>query len=288
VAEPEAGRPAGASLEAVNLTFAYPGRPPALENVSLRVEAGERLALLGQNGAGKTTLAKHFNGLLRPDSGRVLIDDAECSDLSIGQLARSVGYVFQNPDRQIFAGTTREEIAFGPRNLGLSQAEVDARVGESLDSFGLLKVADLPPAMLGYGTRRKVALASILAMRQPVLILDEPTSGLDRRSVVELMAWLDDYAGEGRTVVVITHDLRLVAEYIPRCAVLHEGELLAVGDTHDVLSSRAMMQTTGLALPPVGRLARSLGMDGERPPLDVPSFRRSYLALRARYRGAMS
>jgi energy-coupling factor transport system ATP-binding protein len=284
VSMPDGGEPRGLALETVDLTFAYPDRPPALRSVRLRVAAGEVLALLGQNGAGKTTLAKHFIGLLRPTRGSVRVDGEDAVRLSIGELAHKVGFVFQNPDHQIFAGTTKEEIAFGPRNLGLSQVEIDERVTEGLETFGLSGQAEVPPAMLGYGTRRKVALASVFAMRPKALILDEPTSGLDRRSVIELMGQLSDYAEQGRTVVVITHDVRLVADHIQRCAVLHEGELLASGRTRDVLTQPDLMSTTGLELPPVGRLARSLGMDEAGLPLDVAAFRQAYATLRAERR----
>ncbi len=282
---PEPGTSTGLSLETVDLTFAYPGRPPALSGVTLRVERGEYLALLGQNGAGKTTLAKHFNGLLRPSSGNVLVGGRDASDLSIGELAQQVGYVFQNPDHQIFAGTTREEIAFGPRNLGLMEAEVAKRVDATLEAFGLVAQADTPPAMLGYGTRRKVALASVLAMRPQALILDEPTSGLDRRSVMELMGLLSAYSGEGHTVIVITHDVRLVADHVPHCAVLTSGRLAARGGTQSVLSDANLLSATGLDLPPVGRLAQRLGMGGADAPLDVAAFKRSYEAKRSESRG---
>jgi energy-coupling factor transport system ATP-binding protein len=271
----------GVTLEAIDLTYAYRDRPPALMEISLRVEAGGYLALVGQNGAGKTTLAKHFNGLLRPMTGRILVGGSDASDLSIGELAQHVGFVFQNPDHQIFAGTTRDEIAFGPRNLGLGDQDVQARVVESLEAFGLSEQADVPPAALGYGTRRKVALASVFAMRPQALILDEPTTGLDRRSVVDLMARLAQYVEAGRTVVVITHDVRLVADHVPRCAVLQAGRLLVEGDTQTVLRQAKLMSAADLRLPPVGRLARRLSMDEAHLPLDVAGFGQAYATLRA-------
>ena len=281
----EPGSGPGVRLETIDLTFAYPDRPPALLGVSLVIEKGEYLALLGQNGAGKTTLAKHFNGLLRPSSGKVLVGGRNSCDFSIGELAHQVGYAFQNPDHQIFAGTTREEIAFGPRNQGLKQAEVTDRVDAALDAFGLEEQADLPPAMLGYGTRRKVALASVLAMRPQALILDEPTSGLDRRSVTELMEILAAFSSEGRTVIVITHDVRLVADHVPRCAVLASGKLAARGDTNSVLRDANLLAASGLDLPPVGRLARRLDIDGADLPLDVATFTGAYRTARSAPRG---
>ena len=266
----------GLILAVVDLSFAYAGRPPALSHVDLRIEPGEILALVGQNGAGKTTLAKHFNGLLRPSSGSVWVGGRDASELSIGELAQHVGFVFQNPDHQIFAGTIREEIAFGPRNLGLTEAQVSARVVEVIEAFELGPHASLPPATLGYGLRRKVALASVFAMHPQALVLDEPTTGLDRKSVTELMMRLERFARDGGTAVVITHDVRLVADHIPMCAVLQAGRLVAYGKTRDLLTQDDLMAATGLELPPVGQLGRRLGMKGGRLPLDVGGFRRAW------------
>lgn len=269
------------SLQAIDLTFAYPGRPAALRGVSLDLEPGAYLALLGQNGAGKTTLAKHFNGLLRASGGQVVVDGQDASGLSVGALARKVGYVFQNPDHQIFADTVAEEVGFGPRNLGLSDQDTAARVDEALEMFGLKDLARERPAMLGFGLRREVALASVLAMRTPVLILDEPTTGLDRPSAESLMRTAGELAANGRTVVVITHDVRLVADFVPECAVLHDGELLARGRTEIVLRDASVTTRAGLELPPVGQVARRLGLGGDHTPLSVGDFVESYAHMRA-------
>jgi energy-coupling factor transporter ATP-binding protein EcfA2 len=180
-----------------DLWYSYGGEVTALQGIDLEIEDGDYVAVIGQNGSGKTTLVKHFNGLLKPTRGRVLVrglSDREGSpllrdtaDLTAGQLAQTVGYVFQNPDHQIFCATTRQELAFGPRNLGLLEVEVKRRVDEALACFDLEEVADKPPAVLGYGLRRKIGVAAVYAMQPRVFILDEPTTGLDWRSTMELM-----------------------------------------------------------------------------------------------------
>ena len=180
-----------------DLWYGYSGEVAALRGIDLEIEDGDYVAVIGQNGSGKTTLVKHFNGLLKPTRGRVLVKLetrnpkpetlVDTASLTVGQLAQTVGYVFQNPDHQIFCDTIREEFAFGPRNLGLPEAEVRRRVEEALARFDLEQYADRPPAVLGYGLRRKIGVAAVYSMRPRIFILDEPTSGLDWRSTVELM-----------------------------------------------------------------------------------------------------
>ncbi len=245
-------------LEAQDLWFRYPDGPEALRGVTLRIEGGEYVALIGLNGSGKTSLAKQFNGLLRPGRGRVRVDGADTGSRSIAELARQVGYAFQNPDHQIFSPTVRDELAFGPRNLGASDAEVSARVEALLERFQLGPVADRPPALLGHGQRRKIALAAVLAMQTPALILDEPTAGLDAASVNELFELLDELHQGGRTIVLITHDLRRVAERAPRCLVLDQGQLHLDGPTRTILADAEGLAGAGLAPPAVPALCRRL------------------------------
>jgi energy-coupling factor transport system ATP-binding protein len=283
VGEAEA-RLQGARLQAVGLTFAYPGRPPVLRGIDLDLEPGTYLALLGQNGAGKTTLAKHFNGLLRATQGQTLVDGQDASRLSVGELAHKVGYVFQNPDHQIFSENVADEIRFGPQNLGFPDEDVADRVDWAMNTFGLRALAGERPATLGFGLRRKVALASVLAMGTPALILDEPTTGLDRPSAHALMATVGELAAKGRTVVIITHDTRLVADFVPDCAVLHEGELLGHGPTGAVLRDAALTSRAGLELPQVGQLSVRLGMTDDQLALSVRQFIKTYTHLRAQTR----
>lgn len=267
------------ALQAESVWFAYREGQPALQGVDLSVAAGEYMALIGQNGAGKSTLAKHFNGLLRPEQGEILVNGQSARKQTVAQLSRSVGFVFQNPDHQIFSATTREEIAFGPRNQGLSETEISERVEEALARFGLQAWADQPPSVLGFGLRRKVALASVLAMRTPVLVLDEPTTGLDRRGTQDLMVHLDGLHAAGRTLIIITHDMRLVADHIPRCTVLHQGKVLAAGPTDDLLRDGTWLSETRLDRPPVGELAGRLDDLGVVPArMTVSAFCDAFVA----------
>ncbi len=245
-------------LEATDLWFAYDEGPSVLQGVSLEIKEGDFVALIGQNGSGKTTLAKHFNGLLRPSRGRVLLYGEDNRNRSVAHLARTVGYVFQNPDHQIFSATTREEIAFGPRNIGLEESEVQERTEQALEFFDLTAYADYQPAILGFGLRRKVSIASVYAMRTKVLILDEPVAGLDWRSTHELMRRIGDLHRKGHTIILITHDMRLVAQYAPRCMVLQDGNILAGDDTREIFRQADLLRETHIELPQICRLARRL------------------------------
>ena len=241
-----------------DISFSYPDGTPALRDVSLTVAAGEFVALLGPNGSGKTTLAKHLNRLLRPTHGRVLLDGRETRTARVAELAHQVGYVFQNPDHQIFAATVGEEIAFGLRLQGLAPAAVADRVRESLAAFDLTAQVDLPPALLSWGERRRVALAAVLAIRPQILILDEPTGGLDHRCRQELMAALATFNRAGHTVILITHDMRLVAERASRAVVLAGGRVDFDGTPAALFGRREVMARARLAVPPVVRLAQRL------------------------------
>jgi len=258
------------SLRVESLVYRYDPTIPALNGVDLQLPPAAFCALIGQNGSGKTTLAKHLNGLLRPSGGRVLIDGQDSAERSIGELARSVGYVFQNPDHQIFAATVREELAFGPRNLGCDPSEIAERVASALARFDLTDLAEAPPAVLGYGQRRLVTIASVVAMRTPLLILDEPTTGLDWRSASRLMALLAELNQAGHTILLITHDMRLVCDWAPRTLLMHEGCLLADGPTAQVMAQSEALARAQVAPPQVVRLAQSLRLDPT--PLTVRAF----------------
>ncbi len=246
------------AIEVEDLWHSYADGPAVLAGVNLSIEAGDFLAIVGQNGSGKTTLVKHFNGLLRPTRGRVLVLGQDASDQSVGQLARNVGYLFQNPDHQIFAPTVWEEVAFGPRNLGFSEGEVTDRTTEALALFGLGDQADTPPAILGYGLRRKVTLAAVWAMRPQVLVLDEPTVGLDWRSIRALMEEVNNLNSQGHTIILVTHDMKLVAEFARQVLVLDEGRALAYGPARQVFQQEAILQQAFLIPPPITALARRM------------------------------
>jgi energy-coupling factor transport system ATP-binding protein len=212
------------------ISYRYPhGGALALDGVSLQIAAGERVALIGQNGSGKTTLVRHLNGLLRPTSGRVLHDGADVAERRVAQLARSVGLVFQDPDRQIFAGSVRAEVEFGPRNIGRSGADLREAVDTALASVGLESEARTNPYDLGASRRKLLALASVLAMRTPVLVLDEPTTGQDLRGVETVRRAIDAAHEAVRTVIAISHDMAFVAATFDRVVVLRAGRVILDG-----------------------------------------------------------
>ncbi len=251
------------AIEVEDVRFRYTtAGTEVLHGVDMVVERGEYLALIGQNGGGKTTLAKHVNGLLKPVSGAVRTMGVDTRAASVAQLARTVGYVYQNPDHQIFAQRVRTEVAFGPRNLKLPPAEVDRRVDEALDLVGLRDYADDFAFALGRGNRQKLAVASVLAMSPPVLVVDEPTTGLDLQGSRGILDLLGAWNADGRTIVVITHDLAMVAERVPRTVVISEGRILADGPTRQVLSDAPLLRRAFLRPPQVTRVAQRLGRFG--------------------------
>jgi len=233
------------------LVHVYPdGGVRAVDGIDLVIGAGERVAIVGQNGSGKTTLVRHLNGLLRPTEGRVLLDGVDVRRSSVAQLARSVGLVFQDPDRQIFAGSVRGEVEFGPRNLGLAGARLRAAVDGALAAVGLEEEARTNPYDLGGARRKLLALASVLAMRTPVLVLDEPTTGQDERGVARVRSVIDDARADGRTVVAISHDMRFVAEQFDRVIVLRAGRVLLDGTPATVFAEPAWPDLASTYLEP--------------------------------------
>ncbi len=246
--------------------FAYPGGPPVLRGVDVEVLDGQFAALVGANGSGKSTLLKHLIGLRRPSRGAVHLMGRETAGLPVGEMARMVGFAFQSPEHQIFGATVREEIAFGPRNLGLEGGALAVRVDETLVQFGLEAYADHPPAVLSFSLRRLVALASIAAMRTPILALDEPLVGLDglwRRGVVR---WLRAHHTGGGTVLLATHHMRLVGK-CERVVVLDGGQVAADGPPGVVFARPEVLRAAKLDVPMVVALARELGLS--QVPLSV-------------------
>jgi energy-coupling factor transporter ATP-binding protein EcfA2 len=209
------------------LAFTYPDGTRALEEVDLAIEHGERVAITGRNGAGKSTLVRLFNGLLRPTGGRILLDGAPIDGRRVAELARVVGMTFQDPDRQLFAGSCRREVAFGASNVGLRGRELDAAVEQALDAVGLGERAATNPYDLGGSKRRLLAIASVLAMRTAVVVLDEPTMGLDTVELGRVAGLVAGLAAEGRTVVAISHDAAFVAGSFERVVRLEAGRIVA-------------------------------------------------------------
>ncbi|HEY8177498.1 MAG TPA: ABC transporter ATP-binding protein, partial [Candidatus Limnocylindria bacterium] len=225
-------------LESVSHVYQQ-GEVRALDEVSLTIGPGEVVALVGQNGSGKTTLVRHLNGLLRPTTGRVLVDGQDAAGRTVAQLARDVGLVFQDPDRQIFAGSVRSEIEFGPRNIGLRGDELRAAVEDAMAAVGLAEAARTNPYDLGASRRKLLALASVLAMRTPVLVLDEPTTGQDVAGVERVRHALGEARAAGRTVIAISHDMEFVAAEFERVVVMGGGRVLADGTPAEVFAPSA-------------------------------------------------
>lgn len=267
-------------IEIRNLSYRYPtAQGLALQDVSLEVRRGDWLAVIGVNGSGKSTLIRHLNGLLKPTSGQVLVAGHDTRARQVGELARTVSYLPQNPDRLIFTASVREEVAYGPRQLGLSGDALRERVTDTLDQLDLLPYAEHPPAVLSYGMRRQVALASALAMDTPALALDEPAVGLGRGAIEHLMEIISHRHRQGTTVVMITHDLSLVVRYAQRVAVLYQGHLVTCGPPTEVLADIDGLASVELEPLPVTVLAHLLGWPPPLP-LDTGAYLRVGLSPR--------
>ncbi len=221
-ATPPTPAPRAPLIAVEGVSHVYPGGRRALDGVSLTIGRGEFVALVGRNGSGKTTLAKHLNGLLAPTTGRVVVGGHDLRSLALEQLAQRVGYVFQDPDHQLFASSVVDEVAFGPRNVGLPDDEVVRRVDEALAAVGL-EERDADPFLLDKGARQRLAVAAILALRPEVLVLDEPTTGLDFQEQGRMMTLLRRLHADGRTIVIITHTPWVIAEHAERVVLLGEG-----------------------------------------------------------------
>ena len=248
------------SIEARNISYTYPQGAVALRDVSLHIGQGERVALLGHNGSGKSTLAKHFNGLLRPCTGEILINGAPTAKEKVARLSGLVGLSFQNPDEQICKGTVWDEAAFGPTNLGYDKERVRELARASLTAFGLLPEKDTNPHDLGYSERKRLALASILAMDTGILVLDEPTAGLDPGEIALLEAVLRQLESEGKIVVIISHDMDFVAENMSRAICLENGCKRFDGGLDTLFADQDLMERCGLLPPQVVRLSQHFGL----------------------------
>jgi cobalt/nickel transport system ATP-binding protein len=233
-------------LDVRGLAYAYPDGHQALYGVDLHVHRGENVALLGPNGAGKTTLVLHLNGILTAGAGSVAVSGLPVTQENLREIRRRVGIVFQDPDDQLFLGTVRQDVAFGPANLGLKGSALERRVMESLDKVGMADFADRPPHHLSFGQRRRVAVATVLAMEPEILVLDEPSSNLDpasRRELAEILRSIDV------TLLMVTHDLPYALELCPRAVVLGDGTVVADGSTYDILTDDELMRAHRLELP---------------------------------------
>jgi len=246
------------NIEINDLRFTYPAGVEALRGISLKINPGEQVAIVGQNGAGKTTLVRHFNGLLQPTSGSVLIGDWDTREHSVAKLASRVGYVFQNPDEQLFSRDVLTEVAFGPKNLGYEKNKVDELVKRALSLTELNNKTETNPYDLSPTWRKMVALASIIAMDTPIVIFDEPTTGQDAVNIGRIVNVISELKKEGKTVVTITHDIDFCAENFERVIALSNGQVLLDGPARDVLGQEEILAQTYVDPPQLTRLGKLL------------------------------
>ena len=251
-------------LEVKNIKYSYNKDYQALKGVSLKVEDGEMVALLGKNGAGKSTLFLHLNGIYKPDEGQVFIEGEELKydKKSLLKFRQKVGIVFQNPDDQIFAPTVEEDVAFGPLNLDLPMEEVQKRVTESLARVGMSGYEKKAPHHLSGGQKKRVAIAGILAMRPKIMVLDEPTAGLDPQGVTDLSKLLKELNDEGITIIISTHEVNLVPNYAQRVFVLVDGLLIAEGTPKEIFAQPEILEKANLEVPIVTELFQNLEEEG--------------------------
>ena len=257
-------------IEVNHLFYQYATRDNyALNDVSFQVEKGEFIAIIGQNGSGKTTLIKHFNGLHKPTRGYVMIDGHDTRGCPTSELAKFVGYVFQNPDHQIFAETVRDEVAFGPKNLGFKEERIKAVMEKVLCQMELSGMEEEMPFQLSRGQRQRLAVASVLAMEPSILIIDEPTTGQDWRESIALMELVKELNDRGHTCIVTTHNMNLVSLFARRVIVMRQAKLILDGPTQDVFREVEALKQAWIKPPDVYTLAQTL-LPGVQ--LDKPIF----------------
>ena len=246
-------------IEISNLHFTYPTGVDALRGISLTIESGEQVAIVGQNGSGKTTLVKHLNGLLRPTSGIVQVGGWDTKSHSVAKLARRVGYVFQNPDEQLFSKNVGTEVAFGPRNMGLDSDQVQSLVKDALMMTELSDKTETNPYDLSATWRKMVALASVISMDTDIVIFDEPTTGQDAMNIARIANVIKTLRTRGKTVITITHDIDFCAENFARVIALSQGKILLDGKANEVLGQEEILAVTYVEPPQITRLGKRLG-----------------------------
>lgn len=250
------------AIEVNNLVHTYSDNHNAINNISLKIRKGEFVALIGKNGAGKTTFSKHLIGLLRPTIGEVKINGRDIAGMPVAEISREVGYVFQNPDHQIFAPTVKEEIEYGLRSFGLSEEDRDARVNQALEFVGLDGNGHRHPFTLGKGERQKLAVATILAMEPGIIVIDEPTTGQDWNGTTQMMEMISRLNKKGHTVIIITHNMRIACEYTERIIAFSDGKVVLDGNPEEVFDDMEMVQDCNLSAPQSVVLSKALSQYG--------------------------
>lgn len=238
-------------LSTENLSFTYPDGTQALKNINIEIEKGEKVAIIGPNGAGKSTLFSHFNGLTEPTSGCVKIEGKPISfeKDELLKVRQKVGIVFQDPNDQLFAPTVKEDIAFGPMNLGLSYDEVEKRVEDALKMVGMENYEDKTPYHLSGGQQKRIAIAGIIAMKPELMILDEPTAGLDPDGVEKVLNILNQLNEEGMTLIISSHDIDMISKYADKIFVLYNGEIIESGNKNKIFSDMELLKKAHLRTP---------------------------------------
>lgn len=247
-------------LQCEHLQHVYPNGVQALEDISLSIGKGEYIAFVGQNGSGKTTLVKHFNGLLKPTQGKVNVFGEDTRDKKVSYLSRKVGYVFQNPDDMLFCSSVEEEVAYGPRVLGFAPTEIDLKVQSILKELDLESQREIHPFALSLGDRQRLAVACALSLDPEVFIFDEPTTGQDYFGGKSIMNLIDQLHKKGKTIIIISHDMPLVAEHARRVVVMNQGQVALDGSPEKVFSHTARLRELSLRSPQVTLLAQELGL----------------------------
>ena len=238
-------------LSTENLSFTYPDGTQALKNINIEIEKGEKVAIIGPNGAGKSTLFSHFNGLTEPTSGCVKIEGKTISfeKDELLKVRQKVGIVFQDPNDQLFAPTVKEDIAFGPMNLGLSYGEVEKRVEDALKMVGMENYEDKTPHHLSGGQQKRIAIAGIIAMKPELMILDEPTAGLDPDGVEKVLNIMNQLNKEGMTLIISSHDIDMISKYADKIFVLYNGEIIESGNKNKIFSDMELLKKAHLRTP---------------------------------------
>jgi len=249
-------------LEVQDIHYTYNGGVEALKGVSLTIKNGEFVAIMGQNGAGKTTLVKHFNGLLKPSTGKVIVNGVETTKTSVARLSRDVGFVFQNPDHQLFSETVDDEIGFALKNFGFETEAIQKRIEWAVNLLGITQYRKTSPFMLSGGERKRVALASVLAWDPQILVLDEPTIGQDHQQKENLRQFIMQLQTQGKTVVTVTHDVEFVAECNPRVILMQDGKIVADGEGKNILTDPQILEQSSIVLPQIAQIFTKLSMPG--------------------------
>ncbi len=260
-----------------NVGFHYTTGPEVLQNVDLQIKDGEFIAIMGENGAGKTTLVKMFNGLLKPTHGKVLVDGTDTHEKSVAQLSRDVGLIFQNPDHQLFAETVAEELSFSLKNFGFKEDVIQRRVTTMLTALDLERYEKSSPFVLSGGERKRVALAAILSWDPKHVIMDEPTIGQDYLQKDRLRNFIVQLVSQGKTVVIVSHDIEFVAECKPRIVLLSQGKIVADGPAAEILTNPPVIQQASLVMPQIATLMKSLKDLGPPPNIIEAYSARAFL-----------